>query len=309
MRGLVRKAKVLFSILILFVLTGPAFGQIYSYLDDNGVRVFTNIAPAAPVRELKISGAQPPAVSPQPVSLPGSRGATTGKKPSAAKSPSIRQANPPLQNQNMASLSATASPDAAFPPPTGGTTAEGRNAYAGIIEKYSNEYGVDPQLIHSMIATESAFNPGAVSPKGAQGLMQLMPGTAAHLGVANPFDPEENISGGIRYMRSLLDMFSAYPDTLKLSLAAYNAGENLVRRLGRVPAIRETNNYVQTIIERYGQSETELRDPMPSADPSQIQFPTFRYFDEKGILVLTNIPPVLPSGSTNTVIGSKTIFR
>jgi soluble lytic murein transglycosylase-like protein len=299
MSSLVRIPCLLLLAFALIGSIGPAFGQIYSYLDDNGVRVFTNIPPAAPVRDLKVSGSQPAPPAPQGSQANGRR-ATATQKNAAAKTPAARPADLQRPNNGIAA-------DPVNPPD--GEINEDHSTYAAIIEKYSNEYGVDPKLIHSMIATESAFNPRAVSPKGAQGLMQLMPGTAAYLGVANPFDPEENISGGIRYMRSLLDMFSGYPDGLMLSLAAYNAGENLVRRLGRVPAIQETNNYVRAIIQRYGQTETVVQDPMPAPDPAQVQSPTFRYFDEKGILVLTNIPPVLPSGNGTAANRSQTIFR
>ena len=291
-------------ILAAFILSGcvaPAFGQIYSYLDENGVRVFTNIPPAVPVRDLKISGAQPEPAAPQGVQVNARRSSTTSKV-GVAKGPAGRQSKGQLANNSIPTAIAPANP-------SGQETNEERSNYSAIIEKYSNEYGVDPKLIHSMIATESAFNPGAVSPKGAQGLMQLMPGTAAQLGVANPFDPEENISGGIRYMRSLLDMFSGHPDTLKLSLAAYNAGENLVRRLGRVPAIRETHNYVRDIIQRYGQTETVVQDPLGTPDPAQVPLPPFRYFDEKGILVLTNIPPVIPLGNGTVADGFRPVFK
>jgi len=223
---------------------------------------------------------------------------TTG---AAAQLPG-RQAKAQLRNNDITLAAAPVNP--------AGQEVNGESTdFLAIIEKYSKEYGIDPRLIHSMITTESAFNPRAVSPKGAQGLMQLMPGTAAQLGVANPFDPEENISGGIRYMRSLLDTFSGHSDTLMLSLAAYNAGENLVRRLGRVPAIRETNNYVRDIIQRYGQTETVVQDPLPTPDLIQIPLPTFRYLDEKGILVLTNIPPVLPTGNGTVTNGFKATFR
>ena len=145
-----------------------------------------------------------------------------------------------------------------------------------------------------MIATESGFNPTAVSSKGAQGLMQLMPETAARLGVSNPYDPEENIWGGARYMRFLLDTFANNTeDNLILSLAAYNAGENLVQRLGRVPDFRETNDYVRSIIERYGKRQMDL--PVPAIpEPT-----TYRYFDDKGTLILTNIPPVDRSRNAN----------
>jgi len=296
-----RMFLLLLSALILFGFAGPAFGQIYSYLDDNGVRVFTNIPPAGPVRDLKISGAQPEPIAPQAVRSNG-RGLVATSKAGTAKGLAGRQAN--VQSVKKAVLNSNVPANV----PAQEAVA-GRSDYSALIEQYSNEYGVDPKLIHSMITTESAFNPGAVSPKGAQGLMQLMPGTAAQLGVANPLDPEENIEGGIRYMRSLLDMFSGHPDSLKLSLAAYNAGENLVRRLGRVPAIRETNNYVRDIIQRYGQTETVLQDPLATQDPAQIRLPTFRYVDEKGILVLTNIPPVLPPGNVTVMNGSGPAFR
>ncbi len=299
MSSIVRIPCLLLLAFALFGCIGPAFGQVYSYLDDNGVRVFTNIPPAAPVRDLKVSGAQPAAAAPQGTQVNGQR-ATATQKSAAPKTSASRQTDVQRVNNDIA-------PGPVNPPD--GEINEDRSTFAAIIEKYSNEYGVDPKLIHSMIATESAFNPRAVSPKGAQGLMQLMPGTAAHLGVANPFDPEENISGGIRHMRSLLDMFSGYQDGLMLSLAAYNAGENLVRRLGRVPAIQETNNYVRTIIQRYGQTETVIHDPMPAPDPAQVQFPTFRYLDEKGIPVLTNIPPVLPSGNGAATNRTQAIFR
>lgn len=293
MSSLVRLFPSILSALVLIACAGPAFGQVYSYLDDKGVRVFTNIPPAVPVLDLKISGAQPEPVAPKGAQVKARKSTATSKS-GAALSQLAKNSNPPAVAP--ANLS-------------GQGVNEERSDYSAIIEKYSNEYGVDPRLIHSMIATESAFNPGAVSPKGAQGLMQLMPGTAAQLGVANPFDPEENISGGIRYMRSLLDMFSGHPDTLVLSLAAYNAGENLVRRLGRVPAIRETNNYVRDIIQRYGQTETVVQDALGTPDPAQVPLPTFRYFDPKGILVLTNIPPVLPLGNGTVTDGFRPVFR
>jgi soluble lytic murein transglycosylase-like protein len=152
-----------------------------------------------------------------------------------------------------------------------------------LISKYANYYELDPSLIHSIIATESGFNPRAVSRKGARGLMQLMPETASRLGVEDSFDPEQNIHGGVRYFRTLMDMFN---NNLDLSLAAYNAGENLVRRLGRVPAYQETIDYVRSVTKRY----TERRQSM--GDRGDINNSrTFRYTDSAGVLHLTNIPP------------------
>jgi soluble lytic murein transglycosylase-like protein len=138
-------------------------------------------------------------------------------------------------------------------------------------------------LIQSIIATESGFNPNAVSSKGARGLMQLMPETANRLGVKDSFDPEQNIHAGIRHLRSLMDTFN---NNLDLSLAAYNAGENLVLRLGRIPSYKETIDYVQSVISRYRERLANTLDPIDS--PNSL---TFRYFDDAGVLHVTNIPP------------------
>jgi soluble lytic murein transglycosylase-like protein len=112
----------------------------------------------------------------------------------------------------------------------------------------SLRYGIDPFLIKAMIRTESDFDRYAISRHGAQGLMQLMPGTARDLNVINPFDPRENIDGGVRYLRAILDSFDG---NLPLSLAAYNAGPNLVKRCQRIPAIPETVEYVKRVLYHY----------------------------------------------------------
>jgi len=104
--------------------------------------------------------------------------------------------------------------------------------------------GVDPALVEAVIAVESAFNPLAISPKGAMGLMQLMPQTATRYGVSNPFDPRENLIGGIQYLRDLLLRFEDFPH----ALAAYNAGETAVLTHGGVPPYRETQQYVRKVL-------------------------------------------------------------
>ncbi|CAG35156.1 lytic transglycosylase domain-containing protein [Desulfotalea psychrophila] len=121
-------------------------------------------------------------------------------------------------------------------------------SYSSHIRRASRRYRVDENFIRAMIRVESNFDRRAVSSKGAQGLMQLMPGTAKDLGVKNPFDPGENIAGGTRYFRRQLDRFDG--DVI-LSLAAYNAGPNLVRRLGAVPQNRETPAYVKKVMRYY----------------------------------------------------------
>ncbi|HMF58126.1 MAG TPA: lytic transglycosylase domain-containing protein [Pyrinomonadaceae bacterium] len=123
----------------------------------------------------------------------------------------------------------------------------------GLIRESGARYGVDPYLIFCVMEQESHFNVHALSPKGARGLMQLMPGTSARFGVRRPFDAAQNIAGGTRYLKQLLMSFNNRVD---LALASYNAGEGAVYRYGgRVPPYRETRNYVNRISARYGQSE------------------------------------------------------
>lgn len=121
-------------------------------------------------------------------------------------------------------------------------------SYDDLIEEHANRQALSPELVRAVIQQESAFNPRAVSIKGAMGLMQLMPGTAARYGVMNAFNPSENIRAGAAYLRSLLDR---YNDDETLALAAYNAGPHAVERYGRtVPPYRETRNYVARIKSR-----------------------------------------------------------
>ncbi len=117
-----------------------------------------------------------------------------------------------------------------------------------LIEDASNRYQVDPLLVKSLMKVESNFNPAAVSPKGAQGLMQLIPATAQRFGVTDPFDSKQNIEGGVKYLRHLQDLF---PSDLRLSLAAYNAGEGAVAKYGTIPPYKETVDYVQKVHQRY----------------------------------------------------------
>jgi soluble lytic murein transglycosylase-like protein len=121
--------------------------------------------------------------------------------------------------------------------------------YASVIEDAARTYQIDTALIHAVIAVESAYDPNAVSSKGATGLMQLMPTTAKRYGVTDPLDPVQNVHGGTRYLRDLLIMFNR---DLELALAAYNAGENAVVRYGnRIPPYRETAAYVPKVLHQY----------------------------------------------------------
>jgi soluble lytic murein transglycosylase-like protein len=118
-----------------------------------------------------------------------------------------------------------------------------------LIQYYGKLHGVDPFLIYCTMSQESGFKSGATSNKGAQGLMQLMPGTAARYGVSNPYDAAQSISGGARYLKDLLKMFNGRVD---LALAGYNAGEGAVMKYGNsIPPYTETRNYVKLILQRY----------------------------------------------------------
>jgi soluble lytic murein transglycosylase-like protein len=130
----------------------------------------------------------------------------------------------------------------------------GNNRIDNLISHYGKQHGVDPFLIYCLMSQESSFIPGATSPKGAQGLMQLMPGTAARYGVTNPYDVAQNIQGGTRYLKDLLQMFNGRVD---LALAGYNAGEGAVMKYGNaIPPYNETRNYVRLILKRYTRKPT-----------------------------------------------------
>jgi len=136
----------------------------------------------------------------------------------------------------------------------------GSRGLDSLIKQNGTKYAVDPYLIFLVMEQESHFNPRVVSPKGARGLMQLMPGTAARFGVRRPHDPGQNVSGGTRYLKELLNRFNNRVD---LVLASYNAGEGAVIRFGhKVPPYRETRNYVKRISYRY---KSKTAKPKPSA--------------------------------------------
>lgn len=163
-----------------------------------------------------------------------------------------------------------------------GRAGPGRPAaqYASDIEEIARRYAMSPALIEAVVRVESGFDPNAVSPKGASGLMQLMPQTAARLGVPDRFDPRANISGGVRHLRYLLDRFGG---DVVMALAAYNAGEGAVDTHRGVPPYPETTRYVTRVLQRAG--------PTHSRETVQV---IYRYPGPDDALTYSNLPPGPP---------------
>ena len=169
-----------------------------------------------------------------------------------------------------------------------------------IVGNASSEHGVDPLLVSAIIHVESGYNPNAISPKGAEGLMQLMPETGRRWGARNAFNPEENIRAGVKYFRYLQDMFKDD----RLALAAYNAGENAVQKYGGIPPYLETVEYVYKVGKKYGENrrsasvQAKIIPPKPKAavaaelkdNAPKESIPSYRpveyYVDSEGKLFL-----------------------
>jgi soluble lytic murein transglycosylase-like protein len=187
------------------------------------------------------------------------------------------------------------------PRPVAIAPASGDGSISDLVDRAARANDVDPLLVHSMIKVESNYNPRATSPKGAEGLMQLMPSTARMLGVANSFDPQQNIEAGVKYLKYLQGV---YKDD-RLALAAYNAGPGAVEKYKWIPPYPETQNYVNQVNKHYGEArreaakaaapappvETVAVRPVPIADvPVEEQHPRLeKFIDENGRLHLRTL--------------------
>lgn len=195
---------------LLCIPFGYAAADIYQYTDDSGVIHFSN------------------------VSLDNPRSRRKVKITKEAK----QDRTETRESHSVSPRTTTASPVMTKAP----------KAYTDLINDACDRHGVDPALVHAIVKVESDFNPYALSRKGAMGLMQLMPQTALNMNVQNTFNPQQNIDGGVKYLRYLMDR---YEGNLSLALAAYNSGETAVKKWGTVPPFPETQSYVQKILTLY----------------------------------------------------------
>jgi soluble lytic murein transglycosylase-like protein len=176
-------------------------------------------------------------------------------------------------------LVAAAATELAAASPATLTTSSAATGLEGIVHRISTEHGVDPRLADALVRVESGYAPAAVSRRGALGLMQLMPDTARRLEVDDPFDPEDNVRGGVQEMARLLER---YAGDLPLVLAAYNAGEGAVDRFGGVPPFAETRSYVSRVMSLY--------TGRPYRVPETRAVPVRMHRDEGGRVVISNLP-------------------
>jgi len=228
--------------LVILFISAPVLAQGTAYSFDNfdtrnGVRIYVEPAkPLVPAPRSRRSGRTSPANKSASQNL-------------TARDDSASTLKPTVLTYDPLATSTTNAGSALCGFTTGSTQVD------GYLIDSSTRNGIDPLLLYSIMHQESSFKSHAISPKGARGLMQLMPGTAMRYGVTNIFDPRQNIEGGARYVRFLLELFDG---DVNLTLAGYNAGEGAVEKYGRrIPPYAETQEYVRRISRRY----SLLRDP------------------------------------------------
>ena len=213
---------------VLLALAGPVQADIYAFVDNNGVRHLSNV-PNDPRYKLVM---RTPAYSKQ------------ATQPSSY-APGNLYGSTVITPRNYAQNATRAKPRQ--------VNEQNRQRFAADVNRIAAQYRLEPALMHAVISAESSYNPWAVSPKGAMGLMQLMPGTAERFGISNPYDPIANMHGGARYLRWLLDRFN----DPQLAVAAYNAGEGAVQKYGnQIPPYQETQTYVTRVLDFYQRYRT-----------------------------------------------------
>lgn len=223
----------------LLLLAVSCYGDIYKYVDENGVVCYTD--------------------------------APLGRKTERV----MKENHSPVQIQTPELKSFSFSSD-----------------YSDFVHRAAAKYEIEPELIHAVIKTESNGNHRAVSRKGAKGLMQLMPSTAMDMNVSNPFDPQENIEGGTRYLKYLLEKFNG---DMTLALAAYNAGPKTVEKYGSVPPISETKQYVKKVYSLFkGKRTYDVREtaqqekPAPAQSLRPVSIPVYKVVLDDGTILFTN---------------------
>jgi soluble lytic murein transglycosylase-like protein len=268
-------AIVLLTAFVGLALPTPSQAQIAAAVDSSGKMTFINSNPAPTSQKAHSRGtmtAPAPAVPARPVTPDVDEPPTPKRAPvsAATAKPAAPNAIP-----STADTEATGS----FVKPIEPTTVP--DPIDRIVQEAAQRHKVDPALVKAVISTESDWNPHAVSRKGAEGLMQLIPETAERFGVGNPMDPAQNVEGGTTYLRWLLDRYNG---DLRKTLAAYNAGEGAVDQFGGVPRYRETQQYVQKVTHAYfqpgsGRNPTLWEPRRP---------PVRREVDSNGRVVFTN---------------------
>ncbi|PYU29172.1 MAG: lytic transglycosylase [Acidobacteria bacterium] len=196
---------------------------------------------------------------------------TNDDSPHPRKAPAGKPLARPDLNRNNPELHAANS---------GPANAFGEDVLHQLVQETAHKHNVDPALVSAVISTESNWNTSAISRKGAQGLMQLVPQTAQHFGVYNPFDPTQNVEAGVKYLSTLLQRYNG---DLPKTLAAYNAGPRVVDRWGGVPDFRETREYVRKVTSSYFQPGSEHHSPWRAAPR-----PIYRSTRDDGRVVFTN---------------------
>jgi soluble lytic murein transglycosylase-like protein len=267
------------SISLLLALPSQAAESIAAHLDSNGRLVFVNEPAPTSASSSKIAAPKASSSSSSPAQPKAEATSASRRVINSTQAP---DSLPAVENLG----SAIAQPPALAPAALGSPESAVASATASrsadlnsLIEQAAMRHQVDPELVKAIVKVESNFNPRAVSPAGALGLMQLIPATAMRFGVANPFDPQANLDGGVRYLKYLLGQ---YEGNVQLSLAAYNAGEDAVARSGgMIPSIRETQDYIRKIAQLYPQqamSATGL-PPAPSIE---------KFVDSSGVVHFSN---------------------